>query len=142
MRLWSIHPKYLDAKGLVALWRESLLANNVLKSRTIGYKNHPQLIRFKCSTNPIAAINYYLKYVWLEAIKRNYNFDSTKFIDIDIIEKIKVNKGQLYYEKEHLQNKLKIRDVNCYNLLINTTQIEPHPLFYIIEGDIEKWEKT
>ncbi|WP_368086417.1 pyrimidine dimer DNA glycosylase/endonuclease V [Nitrosomonas sp. Nm34] len=26
MRLWSIHPKYLDAKGLLALWREGLQA--------------------------------------------------------------------------------------------------------------------
>lgn len=23
MRLWSSHPKYLDAKGIVALWREA-----------------------------------------------------------------------------------------------------------------------
>ena len=28
MRLWTLHPKYLDAAGLVALWREALLAQN------------------------------------------------------------------------------------------------------------------
>ena len=31
MRIWSLHPKYLDAKGVVALWRETLLAKNVLE---------------------------------------------------------------------------------------------------------------
>jgi hypothetical protein len=29
-RIWSLHPKYLDARGLVALWREGLLAQAVL----------------------------------------------------------------------------------------------------------------
>jgi hypothetical protein len=47
MRIWSIHPKYLDIKGLVALWREALLAKHVLEGRTKGYRNHPQLDRFK-----------------------------------------------------------------------------------------------
>lgn len=31
MRLWSLHPSYLDAVGLVALWREGLLARKVLQ---------------------------------------------------------------------------------------------------------------
>lgn len=43
MRLWSLHPQYLDAKGLVALWREGLLAQAVLAGQTRGYKRHPQL---------------------------------------------------------------------------------------------------
>ena len=49
MRLWSLHPKYLDIKGLVACWREGLLARKVLLDQTKGYKNHPQLIRFNRS---------------------------------------------------------------------------------------------
>lgn len=47
MRIWSLHPKYLDTKGLVALWRETLLAQHVLSGKTKRYKNHPQLARFK-----------------------------------------------------------------------------------------------
>ena len=43
MRLWSIHPRYLDSMGLVALWREALLAQAVLRGETKGYKFHPQL---------------------------------------------------------------------------------------------------
>ena len=30
MRLWSLSPRYLDVKGLVAVWREGLLADAVL----------------------------------------------------------------------------------------------------------------
>jgi hypothetical protein len=59
MRIWSIHPKYLDTKGIVALWREALLAKNVLEGKTKGYKNHPQLDRFKSASKPSDAINYY-----------------------------------------------------------------------------------
>ena len=47
MRIWSLHPRYLDAKGLVAVWRETLLAKHVLEGKTKGYKNHPQLNRFR-----------------------------------------------------------------------------------------------
>jgi hypothetical protein len=36
MRLWTLHPKYLDARGLVALWREALLAQKVLRGATRG----------------------------------------------------------------------------------------------------------
>jgi hypothetical protein len=43
MRLWSLHPQYLDPQGLVALWREALLAQAVLRGKTRGYKHHPQL---------------------------------------------------------------------------------------------------
>jgi hypothetical protein len=33
MRLWSLHPEYLDANGLVALWREALLAQAFLQGK-------------------------------------------------------------------------------------------------------------
>ena len=56
MRLWSIHPRSLDARGLVALWREGLLARKVLRGRTRGYRHHPQLQRFRDLRDPVAAI--------------------------------------------------------------------------------------
>ncbi len=40
MRLWSLHPKYLDVKGLVRAWREGLLARKALGGETKGYRNH------------------------------------------------------------------------------------------------------
>ena len=61
MRLWTLHPKYLDAQGLVALWREGLLARAVLRGMTKGYRHHPQLQRFRAHASPRAAINLYLE---------------------------------------------------------------------------------
>jgi len=57
MRLWSLHPKYLDAQGLVALWHEALLAKAVLRNETKGYRNHLQLERFRASSMPLLTIN-------------------------------------------------------------------------------------
>lgn len=110
MRIWSLHPKYLDTKGLLSLWRETLLAKKVLEDNTKGYKKHPQLNRFKASKEQINAINFYLKSVWLVADKRNYNFDKSKFVELIHIEKINVTTEQLNFEKNHLLRKLKLRD--------------------------------
>jgi hypothetical protein len=142
MRIWSLHPKYLDTKGLVALWRETLLAKKVLEHKTKGYKEHPQLIRFKASTHPVNAINFYLETVWLEAKKRNYNFDKSKFVEITDIEKLNVNSGQLDFEKSHLLKKLKFRDEKKYNEIIDIVNFETNPLFNLINGEIEPWEKA
>jgi hypothetical protein len=142
MRIWSLQPKYLDAKGLVALWRETLLAKNVLAGKTKGYKNHPQLNRFKTSRKPIDAINFYLKSVWLEAADRNYNFDKSKFVEINDIEQINVTTGQLNFEKNHLLKKLQLRDLIKYNSIVGLVDYEPHSLFNLIDGEIEPWEKT
>src|SRR5579862_5032823 len=78
MRLWTLHPKYLDAKGLVALWREALLAQKVLRGKTKGYRHHPQLARFKAHENPVVALAAYLREVHKEAKRRGYAFDGSK----------------------------------------------------------------
>lgn len=49
MRIWSLHPQYLDRQGLTAGWREGLLAQKVLTGTTKGYRNHPQLRRFRAA---------------------------------------------------------------------------------------------
>jgi hypothetical protein len=108
MRLWSIHPKYLDAKGLVALWRETLLAKHVLEGKTKGYKNHPQLNRFKKSENPLDSINSYLAVIHQEAQSRQYNFDKQK-VDWNFRPaSLQVTKGQIEYESHHFLSKIKI----------------------------------
>ncbi len=140
MRIWSIHPKYLDAKGLVALWRETLLAKNVLENKTKGYKNHPQLIRFKNANDPLHAINQYLAEVHKEASNRHYNFNSEK-IDWKFNKiKIDVSTKQLEYEFAHLLKKLQIRDIEKYKKIKNTKQIEPAEIFNIVKGEIADWE--
>ncbi len=140
MRLWSIHPKYLDAKGLVALWREALLAQNVIHNKTKGYKNHPQLTRFKNTQDPKTAIECYLHSVVDEADKRGYKFNRDKILSNGRCDTILVNSGQLEYEFTHLLNKLRIRDPERYQKLKVLQEIETHPLFEEIEGPVEDWE--
>ena len=140
MRLWSIHPRYLDAKGLVALWREGLLAQKVLLGQTSGYKKHPQLQRFKNSGNPPGAIASYLRYIVEEADKRGYNFDSDKIINKKIKTRLVVNNGQINYEFGHLLQKLKKRDPGLYIKLKTIKSIKVHPLFERKRGGIEEWE--
>jgi len=141
MRLWSIHPRYLDAKGLVALWREGLLAQKVLLGATKGYKNHPQLKRFIRSENPLGSIADYLQCVADEADKRHYRFDRSKIGSTHSENKIPITDGQIKYEFAHLLNKLAVRDHDKYTQVKSTKKIDPHPLFEIIPGDIEEWER-
>jgi len=199
MRLWSISPCYLDSKGLIALWRESLLCQAVLLkgeytvcprcdgmkwgliahlNDNVGYNDcpkcngkgkiktpyymHPQLERFKDSFNQ-NAINIYLYHIWYEANKRGYKFNHSKIPQIDVIEQIKdlehnkltVTKGQLVFEISHLLKKLKTRDRKKYlevskeiewreganHLYYNENKIKANPIFKIIEGGVESWEK-
>ena len=141
MRLWSLHPSFLDMKGLIAVWREGLLAQKVLLGKTRGYVNHPQLIRFKQTEDPILYIGTYLYYVFLEAKKRGYNFDKSKILKYNAsIEKVKVNKGQLEYEYKHLLRKLFKRDRIKY-LEIKKRKPNPNPIFRVVNGGIEPWEK-
>jgi len=143
MRLWSIHPKYLDCKGLVALWRESLLAKKVLLGKTKAYKKHPQLERFREHFNTTSAINVYLYYVYEEGLKYGYDFKKEKIsMPIKKIKPIKVTKGQILFEFEHLKKKLKTRNPAKYRKLLKVKEIEPNPLFKIVKGRIESWEKN
>jgi hypothetical protein len=141
MRIWSIHPKYLDSKGLVALWRETLLAKNVLENKTKGYKNHPQLTRFRESNNAIDCIDQYLWEVYKEAEKRNYNFNKNKISQNFRSMILTVTTGQLDFEIQHLKSKLKLRDPKRLKELTVVKKIESHPSFKVIGGKIESWEK-
>jgi len=130
MRLWTIHPKYLDTKGLVALWRESLLAQKVLEGKTKGYRNHPQLDRFKKHKRPLSAICFYLFHVYREGKSRKYNFDKSKILrNVKNISKISVSKKEIKKEFEHLKQKLKERDKNRYKKLVKIKKIELNPIF-------------
>ena len=142
MRLWSLHPKYLDSQGLVALWRESLLAQAVLNDETKGYRNHPQLERFKNCSNPVPAISTYLRGVYLESKYRGYSFNQSKIKSVSKPIKIMVTNGQINYEWLHLMSKLKQRSPSMYDKWCNCTTVVPHPLFEVQAGEIEPWERT
>jgi len=141
MRLWSLHPCYLDTKGLVALWREGLLAKKVLEGKTKGYKNHPQLHRFYEDDHPRQRILDYLLGVYEEAATRGYHFNKDKIAGIFTASKISVTEGQLLFEKKHLLSKLQQRDIERHNFLSQQRKILPHPMFYGVEGELEVWEK-
>lgn len=141
MRLWSIHPRYLDGKGLVALWREALLARAVLLGKTKGYNNHPQLHRFREHDDPLGAIDSYLWAVLAESVRRGYAFDPTKLRPNSAVRSIAVTSGQLDYEWHHLSKKLKSRSPAAI-MELQSELPEPHPLFVVVAGNVEPWEKA
>ena len=140
MRLWSLHPQYLDPKGLVALWREGLLAQAVLAGHTRGYKQHPQLARFLQSSAPRDYIADYLRQICAEAVRRGYHFDEGKTVQDGIVKPLSVTRGQLEYEWSHLTNKLRTRAPSWLGQLEAVKQPEPHPSFRVVSGGIAEWE--
>ena len=141
MRLWTLHPRYLDAKGLVAVWREGLLAQKVLAGATRGYRHHPQLVRFQAHSKPAAAIAAFLAAILEEAAKRGYHFDATKIPEERTVRQIVETRGQLLCEWEHLRTKLRLRSPDVYRQLRGVKSPDPHPLFRIVPGKIRAWEK-
>ncbi len=141
MRLWSISPEYLDAKGLVANWREGLLARKVLLGNTVGYKNHPQLIRFRELSDPISGIDGYLGFILREGHSRGYRFDGSKINKICAGGVMKVAEGQIRYEFSHLLSKLKIRDTIKHDMLSGTKDIKVNGFFTVVPGAKEPWER-
>lgn len=141
MRVWTLHPKYLDPQGLVALWREALLARAVLRGETRGYRHHPQLLRFQSHAAPRSAINAYLRSILVEAQLRGYSFNRRKVGPVRAHTQIESTSGQLHYEWQHLMSKLSVRSPFLYQKWRNVTSPESHPLFSIKHGDVELWER-
>ena len=142
MRLWTIHPKYLDPQGLVALWREALLARAVLRGLTKGYRNHPQLDRFRAHAAPRSAINAYLAAIHVEATARGYAFDKQKIGPLRSVHSISTTIGQLSYEWGHLLAKLSVRNRVLHRQWHAVSMPLCHPLFTPVPGLIEPWERT
>jgi len=141
MRLWTVHPQFLDPKGLVATWREALLAQKVLAGATRGYRHHPQLERFQAQANPLAVIAAFLTGLANEAQKRGYHFDTSKIVRPRFTGQIAETSGQLLYEWGHLRAKLRVRAPQMCNDLQAITMPEPHPLFRIVPGEVRNWER-
>jgi hypothetical protein len=143
MRLWTLHPRHLDAAGLVALWREALLAQAVLLGRTRGYTRHPQLQRFRTAADPAAFIAGYLRVVADEARSRGYAFDAARIVTSEnAVRPIAETNGQLLYEWEHLGRKLQRRSPEWYRDRIAGAQPTAHPLFRIVAGGVRDWERV
>ena len=174
MRIWSLHPCLLDRRALVACWRETLLAQKVLRGLARGYTNHPQLIRFRAHPQPLEAVAAYLSGLADEADARGYSFNraligagedstgknSSGKNDTDkngadkaedpyaSVAPIPVHLGQLEYELAFLQHKVAGRDPEWEHRLSERLAARDelaacaHPLFEVVPGAIEPWEKT
>ena len=142
MRLWSLHPRYLDPQGLVALWREALLAREVLRGRTRGYRAHPQLDRFRSCDAPLSAINAYLRAVHAEALRRGYAFDSAKLARVPKEVRIAVTRGQVEHEWRWLLEKLANRSPLLHEAHRRLQAPDIHPLFELKEGKVAEWERS
>jgi hypothetical protein len=143
MRLWSLHPAQLDVKGLVAVWREGLLAQKVLRGKTRGYTRHPQLDRFRDLEDPVSAVGAYLSAIFREARRRGYSFNQRRIVRYAsrIRARVPVTRGQLRYEWEHLLAKLRVRDWSRYQALRGKPP-KVHPLFRVVAGPVAAWERT
>lgn len=140
MRLWSLHPRYLDPKGLVALWREGLLAQAVLAGKTRGYRHHPQLARFLALPSPRKTIAVYLRAVHAQALSRGYNFDAVRIGRGGAVEPLTVTRGQLEYEWAHLTRKLQARAPLWWRQFAAVKMPDAHPLFRVARGGVAAWE--
>lgn len=141
MRLWTVHPKYLDPVGLVAVWREALLARAVLRGETQGYRHHPQLARFRAHPQPVGAVNLYLRAVYQEALERGYQFDPRKLGRACSGPLILESAGQLAFEWNHFLRKLEARHPLHFAKLLAVRRPTAHPLFRIVPGPVRAWER-
>jgi hypothetical protein len=146
LRLWSLAPKYLDWKGLNALWREGLLAQAVLLGKTKGWIKHPQLTRFKNHNKPVHALGFYLLKIYEESCRRGYKYSQFKITQPENeVDPIEISSGQLIYESHILVERLKKRSPKKYKeiiQLVKTNHLDPHPMFVVVEGEVEFWEKS
>ena len=142
MRLWTVHPSYLDARGLVALWREALLAKAVLAGKTRGYRHHPQLDRFRSARSPMSAIHVYLRAIYDEAARRGYRFDKNKLGPSRSVVPLIATRGQFEFEWAHLLHKLRRRSPAHFRIVRSVTRPRVHPLFRLRSGPVAAWERT
>lgn len=141
MRIWTLHPRYLDRQALVAVWREGLLAQAVLLGRTRGYRHHPQLVRFQQLRSPVAGVATYLTHIHEEATRRGYVFDQGKIGPNRMRKQIDATRGQLLYEWQHLVAKLEARSPEWLKTVAYLREPIAHPLFRIVPGPVASWER-
>lgn len=146
MRLWSLEAACLDARGLVAAWREALLAQKVLEGGTRGYRSHPQLERFRASPEGRKLLAFFLSELEEEARRRGYAFDREKIHGLGTLgrepARIRVTEGQLRYEYELLRAKLEARDRAWLSRLPPYAEVGAAAIFEVVPGPIEAWERT
>lgn len=87
------------------------------------------------------SINQYLTSVYKNSLERGYHFNKNKVNPNFIPTKLTVTDKQIKFEMEHLLTKMETRDPERFHKLSRKVKIDAHPLFRIIDGEIEPWEK-
>lgn len=141
MRLWSIHPRYLDPAGLCGLWREALLAQRVVEGRTLAYRRHPQVCRLLQEDDPPGAMHAYLQGVWEEGDSRGYCLDRARITPCTSSAPMAAPQGQLEYELVLLALKLRLRNPAFLDALPRVEEVEPHPSIRPVPGGAAWWER-
>lgn len=141
VRLWSVHPRYLDPAGLCGLWREALLAQAVVGGEKKGYRRHPQARRVLEERDPRGAIRSYLRGVWEEGCRRGYRLDPRRIAWWDREARMTVPRGQLEYELVLLAVKLEARAPCLAGRLPSLEDVLPHPALDVAEGGLAWWER-
>jgi hypothetical protein len=157
VRLWSIHPEYLDRMGLLGLWREALLAQQVLHGETENYKNHSHMQRFYAlpKEDAMQYMSDYLFFVWQEGKLRGYKLNVNHIKDPrnggslsgSPRKLFTVSSGQLALEYQILCMRTRNRDHKHFLGLEDKYPShrmwvpKPNPVFTLIHGRKEEWEK-
>lgn len=130
MRLWSIHPKYLDKHALIALWREGLLAQKALSGKGLVDEANVQLVRFKKSANPVRAIGSYLSFVASEGAKQGCKLNHERILQPNFEAKfMTTDVAQMELEVEQLKARMKTRNKDKFKLLTDVHKFEANPVF-------------
>jgi hypothetical protein len=75
------------------------------------------------------------------SVKRGFNFNKNKINPDFVPTRLPVTDKQIKFELKHLLSKLETRDPEQFQKLSRKRKITVHPLFRIIDGEIEPWEK-
>lgn len=130
MSLWSVHPRYLDNKGLISAWNRGLQLQKQLSTEPARNTGNSQLIMFSRQEKPLHAIGSYLSFIASEGCRRGYKFTHEKILYPNFDEELlPIDSEQLRSENQMLQNRLKTRDKNRYQQLSSQSWPETHPLF-------------
>lgn len=148
MRLWSLHPRYLDKVGVVACWSEGLGGLRALQGRQKMHRNHPQLERFKATGVSEYSLYIYLDTLW--RVQRSAQLDYSKldplvpgYVLLRTLPTLPVTTGQIAYEQWLLYTKLRGRDERAAGrILCPTDEVVLHPMFYSVPGPVEAWERV
>ena len=134
MNLWSFHPKYLDEKGLRAVWQDALFAQNVLSGRIKDHrKYYPQLMKFNNYFEPLAAIGAYLGFIYDDGVERGIIFQEHKIMHRSKRENIfQVDRERLEDEFEQYKRKMQTVSMLQTAKLRQVSKVEPHPIFEVV----------